>query len=235
MITFPAFGSWILGWVSQPIAPRRDGPLIGFALASIIAMIAPWARSSSALEHPSASILFATLAINAESAAALTGVWAMMPDESSRRWLSQHASRPLLFGLMAVALIGLFAKVADEMRKGDSNGFGSSFTGFFRGAAPHRIGPDWPAEGARDVTSRGGYVTLPLIVVLVAAIYLLLQPRRPDAGYRGGAVLHGPLLGNPFEIGFNPAGKGRGEEQGNALETGARSSPRVATTRVPRK
>jgi undecaprenyl-diphosphatase len=110
----------------------------------------------------------------------------------------------VLFSVLAVALLGVFAKVAVEMREGETGAFDNHFLNIFRSAADpsHPIGPAWLSEAARDVTSLGSYVILGTIVILVV-LYLILSRRHLEALQLAVGVVSGTVLSNLLKIGFN--------------------------------
>lgn len=122
------------------------------------------------------------------------------PRASSRAWPWVRIG----FAALAASLIGVFAKVASEMREGETSSFDDYFLNIFRtGSAPsHLIGPNWVAEAARDVTSLGSYMVLGWIVVLIVT-YLFLSRRRIEAVQLAASVIAGTVLSNLLKIGFN--------------------------------
>ena len=127
-----------------------------------------------------------------------------MSDAPMQLSFSRLARPPVLFGLIALGLVGVFAKIAGELREGETGAFDDYFLNLFRDPADpsHPIGPAWLLEAARDVTSLGSYVILGTIVVLVV-VYLLLSRRRLEAVHLGLAVVAGVVLSNLLKIGFN--------------------------------
>ncbi len=124
-----------------------------------------------------------------------------VPKQVSFSWIARP---PVVFGLIALGLVGVFAKIAGEMREGETGPFDNYFLNIFRTPADpsHPIGPAWLFEVARDVTSLGSYAILGTIFVLVI-VYLLLARRRGDAVHLGAAVLAGVVLSNLLKVGFN--------------------------------
>jgi len=128
---------------------------------------------------------------------------AIATDTAPRRPLGLNAAI-LLLAVAALALAGVFVKVAVEMREGETSGFDNAILNAFRNpAAPSTpIGPPWLYEATRDVTSLGSYAVLGILVVLVV-VYLLLARKRFEAIYLSVAVVSGVLFSSALKVGFN--------------------------------
>ena len=95
--------------------------------------------------------------------------------------LIARAETRLLLGLLAVTSgVGLFAKLASEVREGETGAFDRMVLLAFRTPGPlgAPIGPRWLQESARDITALGGFTVLTLISLLAVALLLVHQRRR---------------------------------------------------------
>ena len=122
------------------------------------------------------------------------------PTRSSR-------GKPWLLVWLAAAtagFVGVFLKVAVEVRQGETLTFDTDVLDWFRdpGSRTGIKGPEWLPEAARDITSLGSYPVLGLLVVLVV-VYLLARRRLAPALYLAGSVISGVTVSNLLKIGFN--------------------------------
>ena len=99
-------------------------------------------------------------------------------------------SAPSFFLLVVAGGAFFFAKVASEIREGDTASFDRSILLALRTPADLSvpIGPRWLEGIARDLTALGGATVLTLFTLSVEG-YLLLQRKRRAASFLLGAVL----------------------------------------------
>jgi undecaprenyl-diphosphatase len=93
-------------------------------------------------------------------------------------WLGGHGPVVLSAALVVVLGVWGFAKLADEVREGETQRFDTRVMQF---VAEHR-GPAWLQEAGRDITSMGSIAVLSLVTFAVAGYFLL-------AGKRGSMLL----------------------------------------------
>ena len=118
------------------------------------------------------------------------------PVRSAWSALLGRVETRLLLGLLAVtAGLGLFAKLASEVREGETGAFDRIVLLAFRqpGHLETPVGPEWLRESARDVTALGGFTVLTLITV-VTVVLLLTHRRRRQAAVFASAVVIAQLL-----------------------------------------
>jgi len=110
--------------------------------------------------------------------------------------LIARAETRLLLGLLAVTSgVGLFAKLASEVREGETGAFDRMVLLAFRtpGRLDTPVGPRWLQESARDITALGGFTVLTLISLLAVAL-LLVHRRRRQAVVFAASVIIAELL-----------------------------------------
>lgn len=100
----------------------------------------------------------------------------------------------LLMALAAVFLFA-FAKIAEEMREGDTRDFDRSLLLAFRSKTGlfEPLGPAWLAEVMRDITALGSFTVLGLVTIGVAG-FLLLTRKRHAAGIVVLSIASGTLV-----------------------------------------
>lgn len=105
--------------------------------------------------------------------------------------------------LVAAALAGGFALVADEMSEGETEVFDNAVLLLFRNPAntADPLGPPWLEEAVRDITAMGSFSVLALIL-LFAVVYLAMSGRRGTALFVAISVLGGEILSTIFKAVF---------------------------------
>lgn len=102
---------------------------------------------------------------------------------SRLRVLSNRVSRvekfTLLLVTLAAILLFVFAKIAEEMREGDTRDFDHFLLLAFRNKNGlfESLGPSWLAEVMRDITALGSFTVLGLVTFSVAVFLMLTQKR----------------------------------------------------------
>ena len=117
-------------------------------------------------------------------------------------WLGSHEFAVLLAFVGIASGAWLFAFIANEVGKGDTQTFDRKLLLVMRRPGTLvPIGPPAVQESARDVTALGGSTALALITIFTA-VYLLLDGRRRMAlfvcGSVGGGLLLSTVLKNAF-------------------------------------
>jgi undecaprenyl-diphosphatase len=106
--------------------------------------------------------------------------------------LFARAETRLLLGLLTVTGgVGLFAKLASEVREGETGAFDRLVLLAFRtqGQLGTPIGPRWLQESARDITALGGFTVLTLISLLAVALLLVHRRRRQAVVFAAAVIL----------------------------------------------
>lgn len=113
--------------------------------------------------------------------------------------LLRRASLVEKFTLLPVALAAFllfaFAKIAEEMREGDTRDFDQFLLLAFRSKTGlfEPLGPSWLAEAMRDITALGSFTVLGLVTFSVAG-FLMLTRKRHAAGIVVLSITSGTLV-----------------------------------------
>lgn len=101
----------------------------------------------------------------------------------------------LLLVALAAVFLFLFAKIAEEMREGDTRDFDQILLLAFRSKTGlfEPLGPSWLAEVMRDITALGSFTVLGLVTFSVAG-FLMLTQKRHAAGIVVLSITSGTLV-----------------------------------------
>ena len=101
----------------------------------------------------------------------------------------------LLLGALATVFLFVFARIAEEMREGDTRDFDQILLLAFRSKTGlfEPLGPSWLAEVMRDITALGSFTVLGLVTFSVAG-FLMLTQKRHAAGIVVLSITSGTLV-----------------------------------------
>ena len=110
---------------------------------------------------------------------------------------------PALTGMAScIALILVFAYIADEVTENSTKAFDTAITHFIRGRNTAR--PEWFHEAVRDVTALGSFTVLAVFLVSVVSFFALTG-RRSAALFMFGAVVGGVTINSVLKLIFSRA------------------------------
>lgn len=109
---------------------------------------------------------------------------------------------PAVLGVIALGVLA-FAGIADEALEGDARGFDEAVMLAMRapGDGSDPVGPVWFEHGVADVTALGGYAVL-ILLVAIAALYMVLSKKPGAAALLVCASLSGAVLSETLKLGF---------------------------------
>ena len=101
----------------------------------------------------------------------------------------------LLLVTLATVFLFVFARIAEEMREGDTRDFDEFLLLAFRSKTGlfEPLGPSWLAEVMRDITALGSFTVLGLVTFSVAG-FLMLTRKRHAAGIVVLSITSGTLV-----------------------------------------
>ncbi|RYE77539.1 MAG: phosphatase PAP2 family protein [Hyphomicrobiales bacterium] len=111
---------------------------------------------------------------------------------------------PYLLAGLAAALLWAFGFVADEVIEGDTVGFDTAVTAFFRdgGNLGDPWGPTWLEEAVRDVTAMGSFTILGFVLI-VAVLFLGLSGKGRTAVFVAVSVIGGTIASTGLKLLFD--------------------------------